>query len=171
MNSEHGESSERQQRLQDVLVTYLEAVESGNAPNQQEFVERHPEFADELAEFFAGRQQVDELAAPIREAMQPSDSDQAIPFGDPTIGAEKDTGDGAVVETRVRYFGDYELLEEIGRGGMGVIYRARQVNLKRIVALKMILAGQLAGEQDVQRFLRGGRGRSQVGPPGNRAHF
>ena len=38
MNSDHGESSERQQRLQDVLVTYLEAVESGKAPDQQEFV-------------------------------------------------------------------------------------------------------------------------------------
>jgi serine/threonine protein kinase len=60
--------------------------------------------------------------------------------------------DAALVHFRA--FGNYELLDEIARGGMGVVYRARQRSLDRLVAVKMLLGGEFAGPDFVRRFRR-----------------
>ncbi len=135
------ESDERQQRLEAILADYLQAVEVGQVPNRTKLLAQHPDLADELAAFFANRAEFAKLAGPV----------VPLPAEAATLGLDG-AATGPVVGESLRYFGDYEILEEIARGGMGVVFKARQVSLNRVVALKMILAGQLATAVDVQRF-------------------
>src|SRR5205807_2647180 len=110
-------------------------VDAGRAPDLQEWLRQHADLADELNAVLADQQQLDRLARAVRPEVVAAAEEPTLAPGQLATANE--------VCGRVRYFGDYELLEEIARGGMGVVYRARQVSLNRRVALKMILAGQL----------------------------
>jgi hypothetical protein len=169
MSLGHEESAGREQRLHEILYAYLQAVDAGQTPDRQELMRQHPELASGLAAFFADQEKLDQLAQSMRvETSSPSvppvvarspDSnvvarspDRAASEAEAATLAPGEQAAGSEPLGIVRYFGDYELLEEIARGGMGVVFKARQVSLNRIVALKMILAGQLASEGDVRRF-------------------
>src|SRR6476646_3705143 len=119
--------------LDDILAAYIASEESGQPLDQRELLAQHPQHAAELREFFANRDQMQRLAEPLKAP------EAAIRASHHPLG-------------KIRYFGDYELLEEVAAGGMGIIYKARQRSLNRIVAVKMILKGTLARDEDVKRF-------------------
>jgi hypothetical protein len=145
MSQEPCDPVSRDEHVNEVIAAYLQAVQAGKPPDRQELLARHPDLADELASFFADRDRFECLAAPLRAlAPQPRDGQ--------TVSLGSDAAPFPPPGTYIRYLGDYELLEEIGRGGMGVVYKARQCSLDRLVALKMILAGRLASAADLQRF-------------------
>jgi WD40 repeat protein len=130
-------------RLDQVLAEYLQAIDAGREPDREEFLARYPRFALEMREFFENQSLFERAARP----WVPVSNDV------PTADASTQAGTTAVVAgTHLPYFGDYELLEEIARGGMGIVYKARQISLNRVVAVKMILAGEFASAADVQRF-------------------
>jgi WD40 repeat protein len=131
----------REQKLESILHAYLQAVDAGQQPDREALLGQHPDLAGELREFFGDQEKMDRFAKSMHKAQ----------VGEATLGADELAG-SADLPPRIRYFGDYELQEEIARGGMGVVFKARQVSLNRPVALKMILKGELANDADVQRF-------------------
>src|SRR5689334_21482803 len=126
MSTEHGNGT-AEQRLHEIIAAYLEAVQAGHEPDREELVRRHPELAAELAAFFADHDCLRHLAVPLQSADAGSRSQADNAAQAPTLapGETQSTIDGV----RIRYFGDYELRDEIARGGMGVVYRALQVSL------------------------------------------
>ncbi|MFO0906535.1 MAG: protein kinase [Pirellulales bacterium] len=131
-------------RFEQVLADILRADERGEACDEAAWCARHPDLADELRSFFANRRAIGLVADRLREhALSTQGVERGA--GDSRPGLPGDGPEG-------RTFGDYELEGELARGGMGVVYRARQRSLQRTVALKMVLAGRAASPAELTRF-------------------
>jgi serine/threonine-protein kinase len=128
------ESAAREDALNRVLADLLDALGRGDPVDLPAWQARHPAFAAELSDLIAARREVG-------EALQVEDPTRCGP----------DTM-AQVVGAPLGMLGDYELLEELGEGGMGRVYKARQRRLGRLVALKVIRAGVPATEADRLRF-------------------
>jgi serine/threonine-protein kinase len=133
--------SRREHRLDEAIAAITKALEAGQPLDRGAWLARYADLADELAAFLDG------VAGPDgRAAATPAPDPEPATLAPASAPSPPDALD------ILGRFGDYELLAEIARGGMGVVYKARQLSLNRTVALKMILAGQLASAAEVQRF-------------------
>lgn len=131
----------------------------GDKPSQQEYFVRFPQHADYLANALPRTDA--ELAAefaPKPEARNVADQttlppvDKRLTNDIPQWALTVEQHPAHAKEPRLPRIPGYDILSVLGRGGMGVVYRARQHGLNRIVAIKMILAGSHAGPQDLTRF-------------------
>ncbi len=116
--------------LEDAVLWYLQAVENGERPEVEAFLGRYPHLREELLKFLEDEDLLDDWYEPVRPPiLHPVHSE--VPPG---------------------LFGDYQLIEVIGRGGMGIVYKTKHLKLNRIVALKMIRTDQILTMTDLQRF-------------------
>jgi WD40 repeat protein/tRNA A-37 threonylcarbamoyl transferase component Bud32 len=150
-----------EERLNAVVHAYLQAVDSGAPPDREALARAHPDLSAELQAFFAGEDEAAGLARALRPAPPPLPQETDEPRL--TQGPDETT-EGPTWQPG-QQLGDYELLEEVAEGGMGVVYKARQISLNRVVAVKMIRAGQLASGAEVERFQREAEAVAQLDHP------
>jgi eukaryotic-like serine/threonine-protein kinase len=137
--------ADRERVIEQVIADYLAAEDAGTMPDRGAILAAYPDLAPQLQSFFREHDRFDRLAAPLR-------NDPAPTVDLPSADSAPEGRHGLSPGEQIRYFGDYEILEELGRGGMGVVYRARQVSLNRPVALKMIRSGVFADAEELRRF-------------------
>jgi WD40 repeat protein/tRNA A-37 threonylcarbamoyl transferase component Bud32 len=145
----------------DATVGDLKAEQTDNTPDEPTTRFHTPPHGPTVTVSQGGGSTVNTTATPEDDTARTGEEttrSAASPHEPPTASASPPdtvTVDGADAHERgsvIRYFGDYVLLEKIGRGGMGVVYKARQISLNRLVALKMLKTDVMATEDERRRF-------------------
>lgn len=124
-----GEPTLNQARLEEVVLAWLEACRAGWAPERNRFLAAYPDLRAELLEFVEGQAAV-------------SGAGSELPREAP----------GGVPLEELGTLGDFRLIREVGRGGMGVVYEAEQITLRRRVALKVLPFAAALDSRQLERF-------------------
>jgi serine/threonine protein kinase/Tfp pilus assembly protein PilF len=137
---------QQQARLADVLDQYMRALERGLPLPQEALLEAHPDLTDSLGAYFRRLADLHDLAAGLSAISEPTE--KPCPLGD-----------------EGRRLGDFDLLREIGRGGMGVVYEARQLSLDRRVAVKLLPFAAVLDAKQIARFKHEAQAAAQLHHP------
>jgi eukaryotic-like serine/threonine-protein kinase len=121
--------------LEIIYTEFIVRARLGQRPAPEDWYARFPQWRQDLRQLFQVHEYMGGPGLTSAGATVPDKADRP-----------------AAPDCSPRRLGNYELLEELGRGGMGVVYRARQAGLDRVVAVKVILAGEHAGPEEVARF-------------------
>jgi len=146
-------STQHDEQLALLVADLTDCVQRGEAVDLEQECRKQPQLAQDLRELW-GVIMVARVAGSNSAAIPPtlsSGSSSEFPSGSLSLPAR---------------FGDYELQQELGRGGMGVVYRAQQTSLGREVAVKMILRGQFASQADRERFEAEAQAAARLDHPG-----
>src|SRR5262249_48353550 len=126
-----------------IVDEFVEAFRQGQHPSVEEFARRYPEHADEIREVLP--------ALVLMEKAKASEAPgQSHPAKAPAVAAP------------LQQLGDYQILREVGRGGMGVVYEAQQLSLGRHVAIKVLPSHALLDPRQLGRFQREARSAAKL---------
>ena len=145
-----GMSDPQPEELDQVVERFVAQLRRGERPTPQEYAERHPELAGEILELFP--------TLVVMEHAAPASESNGAPLAE--LGSSDSTGPAASAYPET--LGDYRLVREIGRGGMGVVYEAEQKSLGRRVALKVLASHAVAKPVQRQRFEREARAAARL---------
>jgi serine/threonine protein kinase/tetratricopeptide (TPR) repeat protein len=141
-------SVEQRDRLTAILDRYLSALESGAPPDREELLKTHPDLAGPLQAYLYSLDQLHDAAAGFGQA--------AIAGG---------TSVESASPANEKRLGDFRILREVGRGGMGVVYEAQQISLGRRVALKVLPFAAVLDSKQVARFKNEAQAAAQLHHP------
>lgn len=147
-----------EQQLAEIVAAQLDKMQRGQSLDMDALVAEHPTLAKQIHEVWPALLLADVAGHSATIDQEPTSSQRG--FGSVLLGSDQ------TPEAIPSRMGDYELVEQIGRGGMGVVFRARQLSLGRLVAVKMIQRERLSSEHERQRFLAEAQATARLDHPG-----